>query len=119
LVKGTFDGKQLTRALHYAIERHAAVALKAARDRAVAKGRYYIKQMIKGDTRFTCSFCEHSVVTSRFSNSNGNRRTQAVAAMNRHVARNHRDLWKRRCPIINCERDPSSRVEERNSTGST
>jgi len=28
LVKGSFDGKQLTRALRYAIERHAAAALK-------------------------------------------------------------------------------------------
>jgi DNA-binding response OmpR family regulator len=30
LVKGDFDGRQLTRALRYAIERHAGAALKAA-----------------------------------------------------------------------------------------
>ena len=114
LVKGTFDGTQLTRTLRYAIERHAAVALKTARDKAVAKGQYYIKQMLKGDTKFTCSFCDYSVVTSRFNTSNGNRRTQAVAAMNRHVARLHRDLWKRRCSLVHLEKDASVSVEEGN-----
>jgi DNA-binding response OmpR family regulator len=112
LVKGTFDGKQLARTLHYAIERHAAAALKAARDRAVAKGQYYTKKPVKGGTTFTCSFCEHSVTTLGFNNSNGNRRTQAVAAMNEHVSLFHRDLWKRRHSIVTCGRDASMTAEE-------
>jgi DNA-binding response OmpR family regulator len=99
LVKGSFDGKQLTRALRYAIERHAAAKLKSARDMAVAKGRYYTKTPVKGGTIFTCSFCEHSVTTMEFNNSHGNRRTQAVAAMHHHASLLHRDLWKRRHAI--------------------
>jgi DNA-binding response OmpR family regulator len=105
LVKGSFDGKQLARALHYAIERHVAAKLKSARDRAVAKGRYYTKKQVKGGTIFTCSFCEHGVATMEFNNHNGNRRTQAVVAMNQHVLQFHLDLWKRRDTIGTRRRD--------------
>ena len=94
LIKGTFDGKQLARVLRYAIERHAASAVKAARDTALGNGRYYTKEPVKGGTTFTCSFCEHSITTLVFNSCNGNRRTQAVAAMNRHLSLVHRDLWK-------------------------
>jgi DNA-binding response OmpR family regulator len=99
LVKGRFDAKQLTRALRYAIERHAAVKLNAARDRAVAKGQYYTKKPVKGGTMFICSFCEYSVATMGFNNGNGNRRTQAVAAMNHHVSLFHSEVWKKRSAI--------------------
>ena len=105
LVKGTFDGQQLARALRYAIERHAAAALVVARNRAVAKGRYYTKASVKGGTAFTCSFCECRVLTMAFDSGNGNRRTQAVAAMNQHVLQQHRDLWKRRCSATTFRRD--------------
>jgi DNA-binding NarL/FixJ family response regulator len=91
LVKGTFDEKQLIHALRYAIERQAGTLLKTARAAAISKGRYYTKKPIKGATAFTCSFCEHSVTTRGFNNSGGNRRTQAVATMNRHVSLFHTD----------------------------
>jgi DNA-binding response OmpR family regulator len=91
LVKGTFDDKQLLHALRYAIERHAGTLLKTARDAAIAKGQYYTKKPIKGATAFTCSFCEHCVTTLGFDNSGGNRRTQAVTTMNRHVSLFHGD----------------------------
>lgn len=114
LVKGNFDGQQLARALRYAIERHAASALKAARDKAVAKGQYYTKAPVKGGTTFTCSFCEYRVLTSGFDRLNGNRRTQAVEAMNQHVSQKHCDLWKRRCSITGMEREGPFRLSDRN-----
>jgi len=104
LVKGTFDGKQLSRTLRYAIERQAGAVLKAVRDRAIAKGRYYTKAAIGGDTTFTCSFCEYSVNTLRFDKGSGNRRTQAVAAINQHVSSSHHDLWKERHATVSCGR---------------
>jgi len=38
---------------------------------------------------FKCTFCEHSVTTLDFNSANGNRRTQAAAAINQHAALSH------------------------------
>jgi hypothetical protein len=44
---------------------------------------------MNGGTTFKCTFCEHRVTTLDFQIANGNRRTQAAAEINRHVAFAH------------------------------
>jgi hypothetical protein len=44
---------------------------------------------MNGGTTFKCSFCEHNVTTLDFNSTIGNRRTQAAAVMNQHVAALH------------------------------
>jgi hypothetical protein len=44
---------------------------------------------MNGGTTFKCTFCEHNVTTHDFSITNGNRRTQAAAVINQHVALLH------------------------------
>jgi hypothetical protein len=44
---------------------------------------------MNGGTTFKCTFCEHSVTTLDFTSTNGNRRTQAAAVINQHVASSH------------------------------
>jgi hypothetical protein len=51
--------------------------------------RYYTTKPANGGTTFKCTFCEQSVSTLDFSSANGNRRTQAAAAINQHVAMSH------------------------------
>jgi hypothetical protein len=55
--------------------------------------RYYTTKTNHGDTTFKCVFCQHSVSTSEFDSLNGNRRTQAAAAMNQHAALLHVHTW--------------------------
>jgi hypothetical protein len=51
--------------------------------------RYYTTKPVNGVTTFKCTFCEHRVATRDFKSMNGNRRTQAAAAINQHVALLH------------------------------
>jgi len=51
--------------------------------------RYYTTKPMNGGTSFTCTFCEHRVTTLDFKSTNGNRRTQAAAEINRHAALLH------------------------------
>jgi hypothetical protein len=51
--------------------------------------RYYTIKPINGVTTFKCTFCEHSVTTLDFNSTQGNRRTQAAAAINQHAAQSH------------------------------
>jgi hypothetical protein len=44
---------------------------------------------MSGGTKFKCTFCKHSVTTLDFNSTNGNRRTQAAAMINRHAASLH------------------------------
>jgi hypothetical protein len=44
---------------------------------------------MNGGTAFKCTFCDHRITTLDFQNVNGNRRTQAAAAINQHVALLH------------------------------
>jgi hypothetical protein len=44
---------------------------------------------MNGGTTFKCIFCEHRVTTLDFQIANGNRRTQAAAEINQHVALAH------------------------------
>jgi hypothetical protein len=54
---------------------------------------------MNGGTTFKCTLCEHGVTTLDFKSMNGNRRTQAAASINQHVALLHlrasRTSW---CP---------------------
>ena len=51
--------------------------------------RYYTTKPMNGGTTFKCTFCEHRVTTLDFKSANGNRRTQAAAEINQHVALSH------------------------------
>jgi hypothetical protein len=51
--------------------------------------RYYTTKPMNGSTTFKCTFCERRVTTLDFQIANGNRRTQAAAEINRHVALAH------------------------------
>ena len=51
--------------------------------------RYYTTKPMNGGATFKCTYCEHSVTTLDFNSTNGNRRTQAAAAINQHVALLH------------------------------
>ena len=51
--------------------------------------RYYTTKPMNGSTTFKCTFCEHRVTTLDFQIVNGNRRTQAAADINQHVAFAH------------------------------
>ena len=51
--------------------------------------RYYTTKPMNGGITFKCVFCEHSVATGDFDRSQGNNRTQAATAMNRHVRELH------------------------------
>lgn len=51
--------------------------------------RYYTTKAMNGGTTFKCTLCEHGVSTLDFSITNGNRRTQAAAAINQHAALLH------------------------------
>jgi hypothetical protein len=51
--------------------------------------RYYTTKSMNGGTTFKCTFCEHSVTTLDFNNTNGNRRTQAATVINQHAAALH------------------------------
>jgi len=42
-----------------------------------------------GGITFKCTLCEHSVTTLDLNSANGNRRTQAAAAINQHAASLH------------------------------
>jgi hypothetical protein len=55
--------------------------------------RYYTTKPVSDGTLFTCTFCAHSVSTLDFSNTGGNRRTQAAAAINQHAASLHVRPW--------------------------
>jgi hypothetical protein len=44
---------------------------------------------MNGGTTFRCLVCKHTVTTHEFDIANGNRRTQAAAAMNQHAAELH------------------------------
>ncbi|MBZ5650719.1 MAG: hypothetical protein LAO18_09570 [Acidobacteriia bacterium] len=48
--------------------------------------RYYTTKSMNGGTTFKCALCEHTVTTLDFNSLEGNRRTQAATAMNRHAA---------------------------------
>jgi hypothetical protein len=51
--------------------------------------RYYTTKPMNGGTTFKCTFCDHRVTTLDFQIANGNRRTQAAAEINQHVALSH------------------------------
>jgi hypothetical protein len=51
--------------------------------------RYYTTKPKDGGITFSCTMCERSVTTLDFNSTQGNRRTQAAAAINQHVALSH------------------------------
>lgn len=51
--------------------------------------RYYTTKSMNGGTTFKCALCEHTVTTLDYNSLEGNRRTQAATAMNRHAAGLH------------------------------
>lgn len=53
--------------------------------------RFYTIERIKGGMKFKCTHCSHHVSTLDFDPRNGNLRTQAAAAVNRHAAKVHHE----------------------------
>jgi hypothetical protein len=51
--------------------------------------RYYTTSRIEGGMQFKCARCEYSVSTLDFDARDGNLRTQAATAINRHAAEVH------------------------------
>jgi hypothetical protein len=51
--------------------------------------RYYTITMMNGFSTFKCPLCKHSVTTRDFSSHDGNCRTQAAVAMNKHATATH------------------------------
>ena len=51
--------------------------------------RHYTTKPLSGGISFKCIFCDHAVATQDFDSLKGNRRTQAAAVMNQHVAELH------------------------------
>ena len=51
--------------------------------------RHYTIKPMNGGTTFKWTFCKHRVTTLHFKIANGNRRTQAAAEINQHVALSH------------------------------
>jgi hypothetical protein len=51
--------------------------------------RSYTITRIKGGMKFACTHCAHNVSTLDFDPRDGNLRTQAAAAVNRHAAKVH------------------------------
>jgi hypothetical protein len=60
--------------------------------------RYYTTNRTNGGVTFKCAFCEHTVTTRDFDDTNGNCRTQAAAAMNQHAAQLHLSLSQKTAP---------------------
>jgi hypothetical protein len=52
---------------------------------------FYTITRIKGGIKFTCTHCAHHVSTLDFDPRDGNLRTQAAAAINRHAAKVHHE----------------------------
>ena len=50
---------------------------------------HYTTNRIEGGIRFKCTRCEYSVSTLDFDARNGNLRTQAATAINRHATEMH------------------------------
>jgi hypothetical protein len=51
--------------------------------------RYYTTRPLNGGITFKCVFCDHSVSTLDLDPTQGNRRTQAAAAINQHAKQMH------------------------------
>ncbi len=66
--------------------------------------RHYTTNRIKGGLQFRCTRCEHSVSTLDFDTKDGNVRTQAATAINRHAATVHHQ------PMMYSSLDPQQRI---------
>jgi hypothetical protein len=53
--------------------------------------RLYTIGRIKGGMKFTCNHCPHHVTTFEFDLRDGNLRTQAATAINRHATQLHHE----------------------------
>ena len=66
--------------------------------------RLYTIARVKGGMRFTCSHCAHHVSTLDFDARDGNLRTQAATAINRHATSVHHE------PVMFSSLDVQQRV---------
>jgi len=65
--------------------------------------RHYTTHRIKGGMEFRCTRCEYSVSTLDFDTRDGNLRTQAATAINRHATAVHHQ------PMMYSSLDPQQR----------
>ena len=66
--------------------------------------RHYTIGRIKGGMKFTCTRCAHNVSTIDFDARDGNLRTQAATAINRHATSVHHE------PVMFSSLDPQQRI---------
>jgi hypothetical protein len=66
--------------------------------------RLYTMARVKGGMRFTCSHCAHYVSTLDFDPRDGNLRTQAATAINRHATSVHHE------PVMFSSLDTQQRI---------
>jgi hypothetical protein len=66
--------------------------------------RLYTIARVKGGMRFTCSHCAHHVSTLDFDPRDGNLRTQAATAINRHATSVHHE------PVMFSSLDTQQRI---------
>ena len=66
--------------------------------------RLYSMARVKGGMKFTCSHCAHHVSTLDFDCRDGNLRTQAATAINRHASTVHHE------PVLFSSLDTQQRI---------
>ena len=66
--------------------------------------RLYTIARVKGGMKFTCSHCAHHVSTLDFDARDGNLRTQAATAINRHATSVHHE------PVMFSSLDSQQRI---------
>jgi hypothetical protein len=66
--------------------------------------RLYTIVRVKGGMKFTCSHCAHHVSTLDFDTRDGNLRTQAATAINRHATSVHHE------PVMFSSLDTQQRI---------
>jgi hypothetical protein len=94
-----------TPTLHY-LRRAPLVPIASLRQKTTLKSvkRLYTIARVKGGMKFTCSHCAHHVTTLDFDARDGNLRTQAATAINRHATSVHHE------PVMFSSLDTQQRI---------
>jgi hypothetical protein len=79
-------------------------AIRSAKDYTRIVKRQYTMARIKGGMKFTCTHCPHQVSTLDFDLRDGNLRTQAATAINRHATAVHHE------PVMFSSLDAQQRI---------
>jgi len=78
--------------------------VRSAKDYTRIVKRHYTMTRVKGGMKFTCTRCAHQVSTLDFDLRDGNLRTQAATAINRHATSVHHE------PVMFSSLDAQQRI---------